>query len=56
MNASIAPQLRIGMVGLGMIFEETYLPVFLQLREKGLFDRAIGLVEVYLSGVASRTL
>lgn len=55
MNASIAPRLRIGMVGLGMIFEETYLPVFIRLREKGLFDRATGLVEVHLSGVASRT-
>src|SRR5262249_51904424 len=47
--------LRAGMVGLGMIFEETYRPFFEQVRRDGLFHRATGLVEVPLAAVASRT-
>ncbi|MBI1917190.1 MAG: Gfo/Idh/MocA family oxidoreductase [Planctomycetes bacterium] len=43
------------MVGLGMIFDDTYRPVFEQLRRTGLFRRDFGLVEVELSAVASRT-
>jgi predicted dehydrogenase len=43
------------MVGLGMIFEETYRPLFEQLRRDGLFRRDFGLVEVELAAVASRT-
>jgi predicted dehydrogenase len=48
-------RLRVGMVGLGMIFDETYRPCFEHLREAGLFRRDFGLVEVELAGVASRT-
>lgn len=54
-----APQnprrLRVGMAGLGMIFDETYRPVFEQLRTDGLYRRDFGLVEVELAAVASRT-
>src|SRR5262249_58421888 len=49
------PCLRAGMVGLGMIFDDTYRPVFESLRRTGLFRRDFGLVEVELSAVASRT-
>jgi predicted dehydrogenase len=54
-TTSQRPRLRIGMVGLGMIFDDTYRPVFEQLRRTGLFRRDFGLVEVELSAVASRT-
>ena len=47
--------LRAGMVGLGMIFEETYRPLFEQLHAEGLYGRDFGFVEVALSAVASRT-
>jgi predicted dehydrogenase len=43
------------MVGLGMIFDETYRPLFEQLHAEGLFRRDFGLVEVPLAAVASRT-
>jgi predicted dehydrogenase len=48
-------RLRAGMVGLGMIFDDTYRPVFEQLHAEGLFRRDFGLVEVELAAVASRT-
>ncbi len=48
-------RLRVGMVGLGMIFDETYRPVFEQLHVEGLYRRGFGLVEVPLTAVASRT-
>src|SRR5437899_2323378 len=54
-TTSRRPRLRIGMAGLGMIFDDTYRPVFEQLRRTGLFRRDFGLVEVELSAVASRT-
>lgn len=47
--------LRVGMVGLGMIFEETYRPMFIAAARHGLFRRDFGLVELELSAVASRT-
>src|SRR5947207_1206266 len=47
--------LRVGMVGLGMIFEETYRPLFEQLHAEGLYRRDFGFVEVALTAVASRT-
>ena len=54
--ANRSPQrLRAGMVGLGMIFEETYRPLFEQLHAAGLYRREFGLVEVELAAVASRT-
>jgi predicted dehydrogenase len=43
------------MIGLGMIFDDTYSPFFEQVRRDGLFGRDYGLVEVELSAVASRT-
>jgi predicted dehydrogenase len=48
-------RLRAGMVGLGMIFDETYRPLFEQLHSEGLYRRDFGLVEVELAAVASRT-
>jgi predicted dehydrogenase len=48
-------QLRAGMVGLGMIFDETYRPLFEQLHAEGLYRRDFGLVDVELTAVASRT-
>lgn len=47
--------LSVGMVGLGMIFDETYRPVFEQLQRTGLFRRDFGYVDVRLAAVASRT-
>jgi predicted dehydrogenase len=43
------------MIGLGMIFDETYRPLFEQLHAGGLYRRDFGLVEVELAAVASRT-
>jgi predicted dehydrogenase len=47
--------LRAGMVGLGMIFDETYRPLFEQLHAEGLYRRDFGLIDVELAAVASRT-
>jgi predicted dehydrogenase len=43
------------MIGLGMIFDDTYRPLFEQLHAEGLYRRDFGLVEVELAAVASRT-
>jgi D-galacturonate reductase len=43
------------MVGLGMIFDETYRPFFEQTCREGLFRRDTGPVEVELAAVATRT-
>ncbi len=48
-------RLRAGMVGLGMIFDETYRPMFEAVHREGLFRRDFGLVELELAAVASRT-
>src|SRR5437762_13103842 len=48
-------RLRAGMVGLGMIFDETYRPLFEQLHAEGLYRRDFGFVDVELAAVASRT-
>jgi D-galacturonate reductase len=48
-------RLRIGMVGLGMIFDETYRPLFEQLHRNGMYRREFGFVSVALSALASRT-
>src|SRR5919202_132929 len=48
-------RLRAGMVGLGMIFDETYRPLFEQLHAGGLYRPDCGPVEVQLAAVASRT-
>jgi D-galacturonate reductase len=48
-------QLQAGMIGLGMIFDETYRPLFEQLHAEGMYRRDFGLVDVELTAVASRT-
>jgi len=47
--------LRAGMVGMGMIFDETYRPFFEQAHARGLYDPAFGICRVPLVAVASRT-
>lgn len=47
--------LRAGMVGLGMIFDETYRPFFEQMARCGLYDPEFGICDVRLGGVASLT-
>jgi D-galacturonate reductase len=53
--ADVGRVLRGGMVGMGMIFDETYRPFFEQVRGTGLYDRSFGTIEVPLAAVASRT-
>ena len=55
MEAAESNKLRAGMVGLGMIFDDTYRPLFEQLYRDGLYRRDLGCVEVELAAVASRT-
>jgi D-galacturonate reductase len=58
MNAAepaLPRRLRVGMAGLGMIFDDTYRPVFEQLHADGLYRRDFGPIEVELAAVASRT-
>ena len=47
--------LRAGMVGLGMIFDETYRPFFEHVHAAGLYEPACGICRVPLVAVASRT-
>jgi D-galacturonate reductase len=47
--------LRAGMVGMGMIFDETYRPFFEQAHAAGLYDPRFGLCQVELAAVASKT-
>lgn len=47
--------IRVGMVGLGMIFQETYLPVFEQSRGRVRLSLKDKPYEIQLIGVASRT-
>ncbi|HEV8068019.1 MAG TPA: Gfo/Idh/MocA family oxidoreductase [Planctomycetaceae bacterium] len=53
-SADSQRRLRGGMVGMGMIFDETYRPFFEQVRASGLYDRSFGTIEVPLVAVASR--
>jgi predicted dehydrogenase len=48
-------RLRAGMVGLGMIFDDTYRPLFEAARREGLYRRDFGQVDLELTAVASRT-
>jgi predicted dehydrogenase len=48
-------RIRAGMVGLGMIFDDTYRPLFEQLHAEGMYRRDFGFVNAELSAVASRT-
>lgn len=56
-NVSIGSRdvLRAGMVGMGMIFDETYRPFFERVHRKGLYDRRFGDIDVPLVSVATRT-
>ena len=54
-HATTTNTLRAGMVGMGMIFDETYRPFFEHTHANGLFDRRFGYVDVPLTAVASRT-
>ena len=47
--------LKAGMVGMGMIFDETYRPFFEQAHAAGFYDPRFGVCEVELAAVASRT-
>lgn len=49
------PCLRVGMVGLGMIFDETYRAVFEQLHCNGIHRRDCGTVAIELTAVATRS-
>jgi len=48
-------ELRAGMVGTGMIFDETYRPFFESAHARGLYDPAFGVCGIRLAAVASRT-
>lgn len=54
-SGSTRPQLRGGMVGMGMIFDDTYRPFFENTKLRGLYDRSFGDVDVALVAVASKT-
>lgn len=48
-------KIRAGMVGVGMIFEETYWPLFVQAHRHGCYRRDLGAYEIQLSATASLT-
>ncbi len=48
-------RLRAGMAGMGMIFDETYRPMFERAHTHGLYDPTFGVCHVELAAVASRT-
>src|SRR4051812_31063903 len=48
-------KLRAGMIGMGMIFDDTYRPFFEQAHAEGMYRRDFGAIDVELSAVASRT-
>jgi len=49
------PTIRAGMVGLGMIFDETYRPLFERLQAASLYRSTFGIVDVSLTSIATRT-
>lgn len=49
------PTIRAGMVGVGMIFDETYWPLFRQAHEHGCYRRDLGPIDVQLTATASLT-
>lgn len=55
MTQPTGQQLRAGMVGMGMIFDETYRPFFERTHREGLYDRRFGAFDVPLVCVATRT-
>ena len=54
-EATNRPTLKAGMVGMGMIFDETYRPFFERAHREGLYSRNFGDCDVPLAAVASRT-
>src|SRR5215475_8038566 len=54
-DAMSRPCLRAGMIGMGMIFDETYRPFFERVHREQLFDHRFGAIDVPLVAVASRT-
>ena len=50
-----AHHLRGGMVGMGMIFDETYRPFFESAYQSGVYDPRFGILDIELAAVASRT-
>ncbi len=48
-------KLRAGMIGMGMIFDDTYRPFFERAHAEGMYRHDFGFVEVELAAVASRT-
>lgn len=52
---SNVPSLPVGMIGLGMIFDETYRPFFEKVHADGFWDKRFGELAVPLTAVASRT-
>ncbi len=55
MSSQQQPNLRAGMVGVGMIFDETYRPFFEGVRRQPLYDPRFGVCGVDLAAIASRT-
>jgi D-galacturonate reductase len=55
MSTNLPRTLRAGMIGMGMIFDETYRPFFEHAHANGLYRRDFGVIGVELSAVASRT-
>lgn len=55
MSTSDPRSLRAGMIGMGMIFDETYRPFFERTHREGLYDRRYGDISVPLTAVATRT-
>jgi predicted dehydrogenase len=53
--ASAVRTLRVGMVGMGMIFDETYRPVFEHYYRTPFYDPTYGAVRLELAAVATRT-
>ena len=53
--APASRSLRTGMVGMGMIFDETYRPFFERVHREGLYERSFGDLNVPLTAVATRT-
>lgn len=49
------PKMTAGMVGMGMIFDDTYRPFFEAVARQGLQDRRFGDVDVQLVAVATKT-
>src|SRR5436190_1607958 len=47
--------LRAGMAGVGMIFDDTYWPLFKQAHAAGLYHRSFGPLNLQLAALASRT-